>query len=556
MNNLFDKKNFQKNPISYIYSLSQSNLESIVKTLDDNYYNGSSIVSDNEYDLIIDFIKNNYPDSEILNKTGHVVNSTKKIKLPTFLGSMDKVKKIDSWVKKYPDEWIISDKLDGISLLLTNNKAFTRGNGIEGQDISWILYYIDNSKISTDMIRGELIVSKKNWEIIKAKYPDFSNPRNFVSGIISRKEQNKELISYLDFIGYEYITEEPILIEDQMIKIQEKGLKCVTYKKFTEISNESISKYLLKRRENGDYEIDGVIICHNKKKYKRPDGITRKNPEYAKAFKMILDEQNAETLVKSIVWTPSMYGVIKPVIHISEVTIEGVKINKVTGNNANFILHNTIGGKIGPGAKLLITRSGGVIPKVIKVITPYEHDDKNCLYNGDFVWNSTNVDIILTNPMDNDIVKKKRLEHFFKSINVNYMKEGIIDKLYKNGYNTIKLITGITFEDLKKIDGIQDKMALKLFNEINNKYKKCSFKSTMVGSGIFQGVGEKTFTTLLNHKPPKNLESMQDYLLSYQKKKNNEYIDFIISLDALGKENSKKIVNNLYNFKKFIYDIL
>ena len=271
MNNLFDKKNFQKNPISYIYSLSQSNLESIVKTLDDNYYNGSSIVSDNEYDLIIDFIKNNYPDSEILNKTGHVVNSTKKIKLPTFLGSMDKVKKIDSWVKKYPDEWIISDKLDGISLLLTNNKAFTRGNGIEGQDISWILYYIDNSKISTDMIRGELIVSKKNWEIIKAKYPDFSNPRNFVSGIISRKEQNKELISYLDFIGYEYITEEPILIEDQMIKIQEKGLKCVTYKKFTEISNESISKYLLKRRENGDYEIDGVIICHNKKKYKDPN---------------------------------------------------------------------------------------------------------------------------------------------------------------------------------------------------------------------------------------------------------------------------------------------
>ena len=49
---------------------------------------------------------------------------------------------------------------------------------------------------------------------------------------------------------------------------------------------------------------------------------------------------------------------------------------------------------------------------------------------------------------------------------------------------------------------------------------------------------------------------MQDYLLSYQKKKNNEYIDFIISLDGLGKENSKKIVNNLYNFKKFIYDIL
>lgn len=556
MSNLFEKDKFSKNPIQYITELSKTDLESIVKTLDDNYYNGTSIISDNEYDLIIDFIKNTYPKSAILDKTGHVVNSKKKIKLPTFLGSMDKVKNIDSWIKKYPDEWIISDKLDGISLLLANNKAFTRGNGKEGQDISWILDYINNSKISKDMIRGELIVSKKKWEIIKSKYPEFSNPRNFVSGIVSRKEQNKELISYLDFIGYEFISDKPLLIEEQMIKIKEKGLKCVFYQKFTELNNQKISNYLLNRRANGDYEIDGVIVTHNKKKYERPDGISKKNPEYAKAFKMILNDQNAETLVKSVVWTPSMYGVLKPVIHISEVIIEGVKINKVTGNNASFILHNTIGGKIGPGAKLLITRSGGVIPKVIKVITPYEHEDKNCLYDGNFVWNSTNVDIILTNPLDSDIVKKKRLEHFFKSINVNYMKEGIIDKLYKNGYNTTKLIINITLDNLKKIDGIKDKMALKLYNEINDKFKISTFQSIMVGSAIFQGVGEKTFSTLLKHQPPKNFDSMQMYLLSYKKSMYNEYLDFITNLDGLGKENSKKIVNNLYDFKKFIYDIL
>ena len=158
--------------------------------------------------------------------------------------------------------------------------------------------------------------------------------------------------------------------------------------------------------------------------------------------------------------------------------------------------------------------------------------------------------------MDNDIVKKKRLEHFFKSINVNYMKEGIIDKLYKDGYNTIKLIINITLDNLKKIDGIQDKMALKLYNEITNKFKISTFQSIMVGSAIFQGVGEKTFSTLLNHKPPKNFESIQIYLLSYKKNMYNEYLDFLTNLNGLGKENSKKIVNNLYDFKKFIYNIL
>ena len=136
------------------------------------------------------------------------------------------------------------------------------------------------------------------------------------------------------------------------------------------------------------------------------------------------------------------------------------------------------------------------------------------------------------------------------------MKEGIIEKLYSNGYNTVKKILDITLENLKSIDGIQDKIAHKLFSEINNKYKNSTFESIMVGSAIFQGVGEKTFNTLLNHKPPGNLKSMQYYLLLYKSDKYNDYLTFITNLDGLGKEKSKKIVNNLLEFKNFIKCIL
>lgn len=544
-----DIQKCKENPTNFATKCSQSKLEKFIQKCNKCYHNNQSIISDNQYDILIDYVKLNYPDSTVLTSIGSTVIK-EKVTLPTFLGSMDKVKSISSWVKKYPNNWILSDKLDGISLLLTKNDAYTRGNGTEGQKINWIIPYLSKYKLlnDDDMIRGELIISKNNWKTVKQRYPEYSNPRNFVSGLVSKKEKNEELLKYIDFVGYEYISEPPIPIEMQMKQIQDTGISVVNNTKITqELNNDILSNYLLNRRKESNYEIDGIIITHNEKAYNRPDK-NKKNPSYAKAFKMILDSQNAETFVKSIIWTPSIYGVLKPVVDISEVTIEGVKINRVTGNNANFIVNNSIGGLIGPGAKLLITRSGGVIPKIIQVLEPYKEDYKNCFPNGKYQWNNTKVDIVLEDPLKDEIVQKKRIEHFFKSIKVNYLKEGIIQKLYNHNFKTIKEIINMTIDDFLKIDGIQETMAGKLHAEIQSKYTNSNFSDILTGSAIFQGVGPKTFTILLENVTGK-------YILEYKQSEYNQYYEKLTQIKGLGKENIKKMLDKLPEFNKFVTEL-
>ena len=537
-----------ENPHKFASEVNQNELEIFIGKCDVNYHNGISIIPDNIYDILYDFLKKNYKTSKILKTTGADTISKEKIKLPVFMGSMEKIKadsnSLEKWCKKFTNSKVLSDKLDGISLLIQekNNKlsAFTRGNGIEGQNVTWLLKYLnigDGPNLKNAMIRGELIISKTNWTIVKTKFTEFSNPRNFVSGMVSRKSIDKELIQYLDFVGYEYIIEgHSITIKEQLSNITKCGYKCVFNDEKVEVDNKYMSDFLINRRKNSEYEIDGIIITDNGK-YDRP----KKNPDYAKAFKMVIDSQCVETFVKGITWTPSMYGVLKPVINLEEVIIEGVKINKVTGNNANFILNNNIGGLIGPGCKILLTRSGGVIPKILKVIIPYTEHSKNCLPQCAYVWNDTKIDLVLTDPINNDIVNKKRLAYFFKSIDVNYLKEGTINKLFINNFNSVNKILNMTTADFLSVGGVKQTLAEKLYEEINTKFNKCTLVDIMTGSLLFPGVGKKTLQLVIN-----NID--ESSILKYNKNEETSYISKLSVIKGLGNETYTKILNNMPEF--------
>ena len=190
LRNIWKKVN--KDPYNYANTLSKNELENIINEANTDYYNNESQISDEIYDIIKNVLEYKYPQSELLKSVGANVLSN-KVKVPTYMGSMDKLKPDTSalkrWISKYLGPYIVSDKLDGISLLIDCNcsppKAYTRGNGKEGQDESWIIEYITIGDITTGFVRGELIVSKENWE--KIKYIS-QNPRNFVSGYISRKK--------------------------------------------------------------------------------------------------------------------------------------------------------------------------------------------------------------------------------------------------------------------------------------------------------------------------------------------------------------------------------
>ena len=133
-----------------------------------------------------------------------------------------------------------------------NIKAFTRGDGKIGQDITLIIPYINIGKLENAMVRGELVVSKENWETIKkSKYPKYSNARNFVSGYTGRNEIDPKLMKFIDFVVYEYIPIDlkPISLKKQLEILKKAELTTVYNILTTEIDNTTLSTPLLKKKK-------------------------------------------------------------------------------------------------------------------------------------------------------------------------------------------------------------------------------------------------------------------------------------------------------------------
>ena len=556
--NMEKKLNWAKvrsNPYNFAKSITQTELEMYVQTANTYYYNNQSIIDDNQYDILYNYLEEKYPKSKLLKEIGALVVGKSKIKLPTYLPSMDKIKAdtnaLEKWKKDFKGPYSCSDKLDGMSLLIvaknSKYKAYTRGNGIIGQDISWITKYLNCGNLVDGMVRGELVVSKKNWMELKKLYPKYSNARNFVSGYTGKKSIDSNMLKYIDFIAYEFITNVPIKFDYQFNKLNSLKLDTVYNIIQTDVTNSSLSKLLEKRRVESEYEIDGIIVASNNKAYKRST-LSIKNPKYAKAFKMVLDDQTAEVHVTGITWNPSMHGILKPIVNISKVHLDGVNIKNVTGNNAKFLLHNSIGGKIGPGSIVKLTRSGGVIPKILKVIKPYEGDEQNILpSNYDFNWNSTKVDIQLLNPDQNKQVKLKRIEHFMNTLKIPYLKAGLIKKIFENGFTRIIDIINIKKDELLIMEGIKEKSANKIINAITNGIKNANIIDIMAGSHIFgSGFGNKKIKPII-----KNIPNVMDFDIKDQNSKKELYQKLLL-IDGFQQKTANKFINGLDKFKTFI----
>ena len=123
-----------------------------------------------------------------------------------------------------------------------------------------------------------------------------------------------------------------------------------------------LSEYLKERRTKGNYVIDGVIVTDNGIHDRNEDS----NPEYAFAFKDILEDQKAESKIIEIEWKVSKNGYLNPTVIIEPVSIGGVEIKRVTAHNAKYVVDN----KLGKGALIEIIRSGDVIPYIQKVLKP------------------------------------------------------------------------------------------------------------------------------------------------------------------------------------------
>ena len=488
-----------EDPINYLKTLSDDKIAEILRKASYEYYKGTPIMSDDIFDIVKDYFQKKNPKHPVLKEIGAPTYGD-KVDLPFWMGSLDKIRDNESsltkWKAKYPGKCVVSEKLDGNSALLVvkdgRYKLYSRGDGNKGQDISHLLPLIQGipkSLPDSIAVRGELIIKKIDW-LSKGKG---ANARNAVAGVMHSKKPDPTLSSITRFVAYEQLYPR-IKMSDSLNALEEYKFKVVKSKIFntSDLTMDSLSEYLVKRREKSLYDIDGIVIYHDGEHV----AVKGKNPDYAFAFKSLLTHEEAEVVIKEVQWNVSKDGYIKPILIFDPVTIGGVSIQKATGFNAAFIEKNVIG----PGSRITIIRSGDVIPHVHKILSKSASEKPS--FPKEYVWNDTHVDILIKDKALDSNVMVKRLVYFTKVLGMKGVGPGIVERLYSNGINTFKKFINVTVDDLLKMEGFQKKSAEKVVNEIQESVKKADCLTFMTASNLFgRSIAEKKLKLILEVFP-------------------------------------------------------
>ena len=527
-------KQFRDDGVRYLKTFTKKELKNIVCIANDAYYNESPFLTDDEYDVLREYVEKHDKTADF--GIGSKVTRN-KVALPYFMGSMNKIKPdsnaIEKWKLKYTGPYVISTKMDGISgLFVMQNgiqKLYTRGDGTIGQDISYLIPHLSLPSLQEGMaVRGEFIIKKSVYE---SKYNNNGPARNYVAGLMNRVTVVDSDYKDVDFVAYELIN--PVMVPSEQMKVLESISNNVVKNVFvSNVTNESLSSLLLEWRKSYDYDIDGiVVVCDHL--YQRKKG----NPDHAFAFKMLMSDQIVEAKVIDVEWSASKHGLLKPRVRIEEVIIGGVKINYATGFNAKFIVENSVG----LGAIVKLVRSGDVIPHIMEVVKPATSPIMPMV---SYHWTETGVDIVLDALQQDETVNQKRIVDFFKKMNVSGAGPGVVSKLYNNGFDNITKVINMNQEDFAKVFGASSKTGLNIYNGLQNALMTATLAQLINASNIL----DKGF----------GLTRLNDIFDAYPNllKESKENIKFnLLKIEGISTKLADSFVEKVTKLKDFISNI-
>jgi len=399
-----------------------SNLVRYIKQANEAYRLGKPIISDESYDSLLEKLKKE--DKKIYSQVKNELFENKgKFKHKYIVGSLRKITGKDE-VDKFISENVayhITLKLDGNSMILyyKNGKldfAATRGDGEYGEiQTDKVRKIVPNViKDTKDLVvRGEVIISK---ELFAKKYSSkYANARNFVAGILNRKEISPELDD-LSFVSFEIMgSKDP---QWQQIKyLKSLGFETVKNLVFVDVTFDGLTQILKSQRKNYSYEIDGLVISKDSYSFEN-----EKYPIGKVAFKSQRDVKT--TTIRNIIYSASRTGKIVPLLDIDPVEVDGSTISKVSAYNLKYVTDN----KVGIGAIVTVYKAGEIIPKVLNVVSPSDNYNipTHCPICKKPV-SKTKLDIICTNP-NCEAKTIKQVAEFIKNIGIKHISEKTLTK--------------------------------------------------------------------------------------------------------------------------------
>lgn len=430
----------------------QEVIDNVLVPCSDEYYNGDSEspLSDSAYDFISNAVKQVVPTHSFFTGVGAETRGG-KIPLPFPMGSLDQVQQgeLEEWKRKLnlknTDVVVVTAKLDGASAAAIFNKggdlriAFSRGNGFEGADITRHIKHTAGDlcgglfRKDGIAVRAESIIAKQAFvdniqPIVKrADGKQYANPRNAVSGMMNASITDDRAYPHIDFVAYQRLDDDSISKEEQLIQLQMMGFEIPWYTTTTvaELTEAYLSDIIQQLRRDYKYEIDGVVVELDDPTTRarlKSDGL---NPGYAMKYKTLDASNYVETTVVAVEWNPSKTRYAKPRVIVEPCSLPGITCTYATGYNAKYIVDN----KIGPGARVGISRMGEVVPNIVAVIegTEAQLPDFPC------EWNETGVDLVCSDESMLDTILVAQLTDVARSLDVDGLREGTARTIIDNG---------------------------------------------------------------------------------------------------------------------------
>ena len=551
----------------------QTNIELLRKILQFHeykyYIENNAIINDNEYDFLYtllektekqfpELITKDSPTQRVGNSLNESFSTVQHLVPMLSLENSYNAEDLADFDRKAREasnlneiEYCVEPKFDGasISLIYENDflvRATTRGNGVEGDDITNNIKQIRSIPLSAPLsrygitqieIRGEVIMTKEafvkyNEKLVQQGLATVANPRNTAAGSLRIKNPkevaDRNLDAFLYHVSY-CLANQPFLsnynTHDAQLKLLwDCGFRSTEKIKYVAKNIEAVIEYVKsfeQKRDDLPYEIDGMVIKVNNLALQEKLGMTSHHPRWAIAYKF--KARQATTILKSIEFQVGRTGAVTPVAKLEPVFIGGVTVSSISVHNEDYIKEKGL--KIGD--TVLIERAGDVIPQIVQSIVEQRKGTEqeiifpkycpvcnNELFKeeGEAVWRCVNIEC------EAQVVEK--IIHFVSkdAMDIKSFGEANVRKFYElKLLKDIPEIYKLNFSVISTIEGFGKKSIDNLQTAIEASKQQPLYR-LIYGLGI-RFVGETTAKTLANsvehllefkNKTEEDLQQLED----------------------------------------------
>ena len=492
------------------------------------YIEDSPEVSDYEYDMLVKELESLeaqhpdivLPDSPTRRVSGAPLDEFSQVEHRVHMLSLDNCystdelreydRRILKWLEGEAVEYVVETKIDGLGIALLYEdgvltRAATRGDGRVGEEVTANIKTIrsiplrlsPSAGLKTVEIRGEVYLPvagfrKLNDDRIRAGQQPFANPRNAAAGSIRQLDPKIAAARPLDAIFYMLSHSDgpmPPTHRACLEAIRDAGLRTspavAVFSTIDEVL-EHVSEWE-SRRDELEYEMDGMVVKLNSLEQQRRLGSTAKNPRWAIAYKFPAKQMT--TTLLDIQIQVGRTGALTPVAVLEPVDIGGVTVSRATLHNEGEIRRKDLR----VGDRVLVERAGDVIPQVVKPIVDARTGGERpfrmpatCPVCGSSVVREEDEAVLRCYNASCPAQMKERLAHFCSrdAMDIEGIGPSLVDQLVDSGLvEDVASLYDLTPEMLAGLEGIAEKSSRSIVGAIDDSRSR-GFERLLFALGI------------------------------------------------------------------------